>query len=57
LIVGFTDGEGSFGLDVHLHKEMTWGIQMQPEFTVVQGEVDVNILHALKDHFGCGTVV
>lgn len=55
-IVGFTDGEGCFNLDVHLHKEMTWGIQMQPEFTVVQAEVDVNILHALKDHFGCGTV-
>nr|YP_009364045.1 LAGLIDADG endonuclease [Pediastrum duplex]YP_009364107.1 LAGLIDADG endonuclease [Pediastrum duplex]AQU64439.1 LAGLIDADG endonuclease [Pediastrum duplex]ARK36696.1 LAGLIDADG endonuclease [Pediastrum duplex] len=55
-IVGFTDGEGCFNLDVHLHKDTKWGIQMQPEFTVVQGEVDVNILHALKNRFGCGTV-
>lgn len=55
-IVGFTDGEGCFNLNVHFHKETKWGIQMQPEFTVVQGEVDVNILHALKDRFGCGTV-
>lgn len=35
---------------------MRWGVQIQPEFTVVQHEVDVQILHALKAHFGCGSV-
>lgn len=55
-IVGFVDGEGCFNLDVHVKEDMTWGIQLQPEFTVVQIEHDVQILHALKDHFGCGSV-
>lgn len=55
-IVGFVDGEGCFNLDVHLKKDMRWGLQMQPEFTVVQNEVDIQILHALKEHFECGNV-
>jgi len=29
---------------------------MQPEFTVVQNEVDVQVLHSLKEYFGCGSV-
>lgn len=55
-IVGFVDGEGCFNLDVHVKSDMKWGIQMQPEFSVVQNEIDVQILHALKDYFQCGTV-
>lgn len=55
-IVGFVDGEGCFQLDVHVKKEMRWGLQMQPEFTVVQSEVDIQVLHALKDYFRCGSV-
>lgn len=55
-IVGFVDGEGCFNLDIHLKRDMQWGLQMQPEFTVVQNEVDIQILHALKDYFQCGSV-
>jgi hypothetical protein len=55
-IVGFVDGEGCFNLDVHVKKDMRWGLQMQPEFTVVQNEIDIQILHALKDYFKCGSV-
>jgi len=55
-IVGFTDGEGCFNLDVHIKKDMRWGLQMQPEFTVVQNEVDILILYGLKEYFGCGNV-
>jgi len=55
-IVGFVDGEGCFSLDVHLKNDMRWGLQLQPEFTVVQNEVDVQILYALKDYFQCGSV-
>lgn len=55
-IVGFVDGEGSFGLDVHVKNDMRWKLQMQPEFTVVQKEVDIQILYALKDYFKCGSV-
>ena len=55
-IVGFVDGEGCFHVSVNAHPEMTAGFQVLPEFTVVQHERDVQVLHALKSYFGCGVV-
>jgi len=55
-ITGFVDGEGCFHVGINPHGEMTAGFQVLPEFTVVQHERDVQILHALKAHFGCGVV-
>lgn len=55
-IVGFVDGEGCFHVSVNAHPEMSAGFQVLPEFTVVQHERDVQILHALKSYFGCGVV-
>ena len=55
-IVGFVDGEGCFHVSVNAHPEMSAGAQVLPEFTVVQHERDVQVLHALKAHFGCGVV-
>jgi hypothetical protein len=55
-ITGFIDGEGCFNLDVHVKQDMKWGIQIQPEFTVVQNELDIEVLYALKDFFNCGSV-
>ena len=55
-ITGFVDGEGCFHVGINPHKEMTAGFQVLPEFTVVQHKRDVQILHALKAHFGCGVV-
>ena len=55
-IVGFTDGEGCFHVAVNRHPDMKTGYQVLPEFTVVQHERDVQILHALKAYFGCGVV-
>ena len=55
-IVGFTDGEGCFNLDVHVKKDMKWGLQIQPEFTIVQHEIDIEVLYALKTYFNCGSV-
>ena len=55
-ITGFVDGEGCFHVSINPHKEMTTGYQVLPEFTVVQHKRDVQILHALKDYFGCGVV-
>jgi hypothetical protein len=55
-IVGFVDGEGCFHVSINRHEEMTLGYQVLPEFTVVQHERDVQILHALKAYFGCGVV-
>ena len=55
-VVGFVDGEGCFHVGINPHKEMTVGFQVLPEFTVVQHERDVQVLHALKAFFGCGVV-
>ena len=55
-IVGFVDGEGCFHVGINPHEDMSAGYQVLPEFTVVQHERDVQILHALKAHFGCGVV-
>ncbi len=55
-IVGFVDGEGCFHVGINPHAEMTAKFQVLPEFTVVQHQRDVQVLHALKDHFGCGVV-
>jgi hypothetical protein len=55
-ITGFVDGEGCFHVGINSHPEMSTGFQVLPEFTVVQHERDVQVLHALKAHFGCGVV-
>jgi hypothetical protein len=55
-IVGFVDGEGCFHVGIHKNQTMKLGVQVLPEFTVVQHQVDVQVLHAFKDYFGCGVV-
>jgi LAGLIDADG endonuclease len=55
-IVGFVDGEGCFHVGISENKSMKLGVQVLPEFTVVQHQVDEQVLYALKDYFGCGVV-
>ena len=55
-IAGFVDGEGCFHVGINANAEMKAGVQVLPEFTVVQHQRDVQILNALKAHFGCGVV-
>ena len=55
-IVGFVDGEGCFHVGINQNQAMRLGVQVLPEFTVVQHEVDEQVLHALKEYFGCGVV-
>ncbi len=55
-ITGFVDGEGCFYVGVNPHREMAAGHQVLPEFTVVQHERDIKLLHALKAFFNCGVV-
>lgn len=55
-IVGFVDGEGCFHVGINKNESMSLGVQVLPEFTVVQHEVDEQVLYALKDYFGCGVV-
>ena len=55
-ITGFVDGEGYFHVDISRHEGMSVGVQVLPEFTVVQHERDAQLLHAIKAYFGCGVV-
>ena len=55
-IVGFTDGEGCFHVGIARHPEMTIGVQVLPEFVIVQHRRDIQVLHAIKRFFGCGIV-
>ena len=55
-IVGFVDGEGCFHIGISKNDSATLGVQVLPEFTVVQHEQSVKVLHALKAYFGCGVV-
>ena len=55
-ITGFTDGEGCFFVGINPHEEMAARFQILPEFTVVQHERDIKILHAFKSFFKCGVV-
>jgi DNA polymerase III delta prime subunit len=55
-ITGFVDGEGCFHVGISRHEGMSVGVQILPEFTVVQHERDVQLLHAIKAYFGCGVV-
>ena len=55
-VTGFVDREGCFFIGINPHPEMTSGFQVLPEFTVVQHQRDLQLLHALKKFFGCGVV-
>ena len=55
-IVGFTDGEGCFHVGINKNKTMKLGVQVLPEFTIVQHKRNVQTLYALKAYFGCGVV-
>lgn len=55
-ISGFADGEGCFNIDIHLQDTTKWGVQMQPEFTLVQHERDVELLKDCQKNVGCGKV-
>ncbi len=55
-ISGFVDGEGCFSFSIFRNKGMSSGFQIQGEFTVVQHKKSIQVLYALKEHFGCGVV-
>ncbi len=55
-VVGFTDGEGCFHVGIARQPGMTLGVQVLPEFVIVQHTRDAKVLHAIKQFFGCGVV-
>ena len=55
-ITGFVDGEGCFHIGIARQPELKHGFQILPEFTVVQHERDIALLHKLRTSLGCGVV-
>jgi hypothetical protein len=55
-IVGFVDGEGCFSVPIFKNGSTRLGWQVQPSFTVVQGEKSLRALERLKQYFECGHV-
>lgn len=55
-IVGFVDGEGCFHIEINPQPSMTLKFQVLCNFVVTQHKRDIQVLHALKDYFGCGVV-
>lgn len=55
-ITGFTDGQGCFHVALNRNPGLRFGYQILPEFSVVQHQRDVQILHRLKTYWGCGVV-
>jgi len=55
-VTGFVDGEGCCHVGIVKPPDIAVGYQVLPEFTVVQHERDVQLLHGLKAFFGCGVV-
>ena len=55
-LVGFVDGEGCFSVPIYRQRSMRLGWQVQPQFTVVQGESSRDVLEEMVQFFGCGKV-
>ncbi len=55
-VSGFVDGEGTFYVGFNKIPDMRFGVQVLPEFRIVQHERDIKLLYALKDFFGAGVV-
>jgi hypothetical protein len=55
-ILGFVDGEGCFNISIVRQKSMKLGFQVLAEFTIVQHERDIQVLHAFSDYFKIGVV-
>ena len=58
-VVGLVDGEGSFTVyvrDPDIQKTVARRVVVEPKFYIKLIERDKDILYALKDFFGCGSV-
>ena len=55
-VVGFVDGEGCFSVPIFRNRTSWSGWQVQPAFTVVQGEKSLDALHRMERFFTCGQV-
>jgi hypothetical protein len=58
-VAGFVDGEGCFSVSICPHPTVRYGSRciIKPCFQAYQHRDNVEILHKLRDFFGCGKVV
>ena len=56
-LVGFVDGEGCFYVGINNNQSMALGVQVLPEFRIIQHKRDVKLLFAIRTFFGHGNVV
>jgi hypothetical protein len=56
-IAGFTQADGTFGLNYTKAPKMRLGFTCQPQFRITQHERDLMVLKRIIESMGCGTVV
>lgn len=56
-ITGFTQADGTFGLNYTKEPRVNLGFRCQPQFRVTQHERDLIVLKIIIETKGCGTIV
>lgn len=56
-ITGFTQADGTFGLNYTKEPRVNLGFRCQPQFRVTQHERDLIVLKIIIETMGCGTIV
>lgn len=54
---GFIDGEGTFSIDILKNNTIALNYQVQLRFVLTQHIRDKELMYAIKDFLGCGTMV
>jgi hypothetical protein len=55
-ISGYADGEGCFSISIAPRATLAVGWEVRPSFSVSQNRDRADVLYALQDHFGCGSI-
>lgn len=56
-IVGFINAEGCFNISISKHSKTKSGYTAQVKMHITQSTLSVNVLYAIKEYFGCGSIV
>ena len=55
-ITGYVDGEGCFTVSISPRATLKVGREVRPSLSVSQNGDRAEVLHAIQDHFGCGSI-
>src|SRR5207237_3372832 len=55
-ITGYVDGEGCFTVSFSPRRKLRIGWEVRPSFSVSQNADRSEVLSAMKDYFGCGSI-